>query len=241
MKLSYRARSDSGPMRSINEDCYEIGGEPPDAPPGSIFVVCDGRGGPNAGEIAAQMAAYRIVSTFDASSAPDRSKALIEAFQAANQRIYQQWSKSSTWVTVVAAVVVEEQLIIANVGDCRAYHFHAGRLRRVTVDHTVQEELIRQGLLSRDVAQHYASFITRLRAVGASVELEVDVFQDVLPKEDARLLCTDGLHGYLQDSELEQTLATTAWDEVVDRFVDLANARGGRDNVTAVVIWREES
>jgi len=240
MKLAYRARSDTGLVRSLNEDCYAVGEGQPAAPPGLLFVVCDGRGGPNAGEIAAQMAAHRIVSTYYASSASDRPQALIEAFQAANQRVYQQWSKSSTWVTVVAAVVIAEQLIIANAGDCRAYHFHAGRLRRITVDHTVQEQLIRQGLLSRDVAPHYASFITRLRAIGASADLEVDVFQEALPKEDALLLCTDGLHGYLEDGEIEQTLANVLWEEVADRFVDLANARGGRDNVTAILIWREE-
>jgi protein phosphatase len=137
-------------------------------------------------------------------------------------------------------VVVEEQLIIANVGDCRAYHFHAGRLRRVTVDHTVQEELIRQGLLSRDMAQQYASFITRLRAIGASVELEVDTFQEVLSKDDALLLCTDGLHSYLEDNEIEEILATALREEAVDRFIDLANARGGRDNATALLIWRDK-
>jgi protein phosphatase len=240
LKLTYRARSDPGPVRSINEDCYAVGEGQPDAPPGKLFVVCDGRGGPNAGEIAAQMAAHRIVSVYYALNAPDRSQALIEAFQAANQRIYQQWSKTSTWVTVVAAVVVEEQLIIANVGDCRAYHFHAGRLRRVTVDHTVQEELIRQGLLSRDMAQQYASFITRLRAIGASVELEVDTFQEVLSKDDALLLCTDGLHSYLEDNEIEEILATALREEAVDRFIDLANARGGRDNATALLIWRDK-
>ncbi len=240
MRLAYRARSDSGPLRSLNEDCYAVGEGQPDAPPGLLFVVCDGRGGRNAGELAAQMAAHRIVSTYGASSASDRSQALIEAFQAANQRVYQQWGKSTTWVTVVAAVVMAEQLIIANAGDCRAYHFHAGRLSRITVDHTVQEQLIQQGLLSPDGAQHYASFIARLRAVGASASLEVDVFQEVLAKDDALLLCTDGLHGYLEDRVIEETLATTPREEAVNRFVDLVYARGGRDNITAMLVWREE-
>jgi serine/threonine protein phosphatase PrpC len=240
MKLAYRARSETGPVRSINEDYYAVGGEQSDAPSGSIFVVCDGRGGPNAGEIAAQTAAHRIVSTYYASSASDRARALSEAFQSANRRIHQQWGKSSTRVTGVAAVVMAGQLIIASAGDCRAYHFHAGRLRRITVDHTIQEELIRQGLLSPTAAQHGSSFMRRLRALGASSDLEVDVFREVLSRDDALLLCTDGLHGYLEDREIEETLATTPREEAVNRFVDLIYARGGGDNITALLIWREE-
>ncbi len=240
MKLSYRARSDMGLVRSVNEDCYAIGDGQSDAPPGSLFVVCDGRGGPNAGEIAARMAADTIITTYYASNERDREQALIEAFQTANQRVYQQWSRSATRATAVAALLSAEQLTIANAGDCRAYHFRDKRLRRITKDHTVQEELIRQGMLLREEVQKYASYITHRRALGESVDLEVDVFREVLQKDEALLLCTDGLHGYLEDKEIEETLATTPLEEVVNRFVDLANARGGRDNVTAILIWREE-
>src|SRR5512143_2186021 len=153
MQLAYRARSDIGLVRSVNEDCYAIGDGPADAAPGSLFVVCDGRGGPNAGELAARMAADLIVATYYASDERDPEQALIGSFEAANQQVYHQWSRSATWVTAVTALLLAEQLTIASVGDCRAYHFRDRRLRRITHDHTFHEELVREGMLTREEVQ----------------------------------------------------------------------------------------
>jgi serine/threonine protein phosphatase PrpC len=227
-------------MRSINEDCFAVGSGQPEAPPGLLFVVCDGRGGPHFGEVAAQLAADTIVATYYASNEPDPAEALREAFQTANQRIYHRWGHSTTRVTAVAALVIAEQLVIASAGDCRAYHFHNGQLQRITTDHTIYEELIQQGVLTRQDVQMYSSNITRLRALGESLELNVDVFQQDLPTNAALLLCTDGLHDYVEDQEIEETLTNTPWQDAADRFVDLIYSRGGRDNVTAILIWREE-
>ncbi len=240
MKLFYRARSETGPVRSFNEDCYAVGEGQPDAPPGKLFVICDSRGGPNVGDVAAHLAADTIVTAYYAAPKSNPQHALHEAFQTANQRIYQQWSHSSTWVTAAAALIMAEQLHVASVGDCRAYQFRHRQLRRITADHTVHGELINQGMLTREDVQKFASFITRLRALGESVDLEVDLFQETLHAGDALLLCTDGLHSYLEDQEIEETLTTTPWAEVVDRFIDLVYERGGRDNATAILIWREE-
>ena len=240
MMVTYRARSDSGPVRSLNEDCYAVGQGQPDAPPGLLFVVCDGRGGPNLGDVAARLAADTISATTYAANEPDPTQALSEAFQMANQRIYQRWGHSATRVTVVAALVMAGQIFIASVGDCRAYHFHDRQLRRITTDHTFYEELIQQGMLTREDVQMYTSNITRLRALGESVELKVDLFQQALQQGEALLLCTDGLHDYLEDREIEETLTTAPLTEAVDRLIDLVYVRDGRDNVTAILIWREE-
>jgi protein phosphatase len=240
LKLSYRAKSDIGPVRSINEDCYAVGEGQPEAPPGLLFVVCDGRGGPHLGEVAAQLAADTIVASYYAANEPDPAEALREAFQTANQRIYHRWGHSLTRVTAVAALVIAEHLVIASAGDCRAYHFHDRHLQRITTDHTIYEELIQQGVLTRQDVQMYTSNITRLRALGESLELKVDVFQQALQANAALLLCTDGLHDYVEDREIEETLTTTPREAVVDRFVDLIYTRGGRDNVTAILIWRED-
>ena len=196
MKLAYRARSDIGPVRSINEDCYAVGAGQPEAPPGLLFVVCDGRGGPHLGEVAAQLAADTIMATYYAANERDPAEALREAFQTANQRIYHRWGHSTTRVTAVAALVIAEQLVIASAGDCRAYHFHNRQLQRITTDHTFYEELIQQGMLTRQDVQMYTSNITRLRALGEALELKVDLFQQGLQQDEALLLCTDGLHDY---------------------------------------------
>ncbi len=240
MKLAYRARSEVGPVRSLNEDCYAVGEAPVDAPPGLLFVVCDGRGGPHLGEVAAQLAAETIIATYYAASEPDPGQALLEAFQEANQSIYRRWGHSTTRVTATAALIINAQVNVASAGDCRAYHFRNRQLQRITTDHTFYEELIQQGMLTRQDVQMYTSSITRLRALGEAIELKVDLFQQVLQKDEALLLCTDGLHDYVEDKEIEETLATASREDVVDRFIDLIYTRGGRDNVTAILIWREE-
>jgi protein phosphatase len=240
MKLAYRARSEVGPVRAHHEDCFAVGQEQSDAPPGALFVVCDGRGGPQVGEVAAQLAAETISAAYYAAPELDPEQALSDAFQAANQRIQQRWSHSASRVTAVAALLLAEKIFIASVGDCRAYHYADRQLQQITTDHTFYDELIRQGRLTRADVQTYSTNITRLRALGELLELKVDLFKLVLQKNEALLLCTDGLHGYLENQEIEEVLATMPREEVVDHFIDLIYARGGRDNVTAVLIWPEE-
>lgn len=236
--LQYRARSDSGPVRPHNEDCYAIGEKSPDVPPGQLFVVCDGRGGPNVGEVAARLAADTISATYYAAQEDDPTPALLKAFQTASEKIYHQWGLTTTRVTAAAALVIGEQLIIANAGDCRAYRFHDQQLEQITTDHTFYSTLIQDGMLTRQDVQMYTSGITRLHALGDEVDLKADVFQQVLEQNDAVLLCTDGLHDYVEDEEMAEILTTTPRGEVVDRFIDLVTEREGRDNATAVLIWR---
>ena len=206
MKLAYRARSENGPVRSLNEDCFVVNAGQSDAAPGALFVVCDGRGGPQLGDVAAQLAAETISATYYAAQRLDPEQALREAFQAANQRIYQRWSNLPIRVTAVAALLIDGRVFIASVGDCRAYHFGAGQLQQITTDHTFYDELIRQGVFTRADVQTYSTNITRLRALGELLESKVDVFQPVLSPESALLLCTDGLHGYLENTEIEGIL-----------------------------------
>ncbi|HTP11069.1 MAG TPA: protein phosphatase 2C domain-containing protein [Anaerolineae bacterium] len=237
--LKYCARSESGPVRPLNEDCYAIGEGSADAPPGQLFVVCDGRGGPNVGDVAARLAADTIIATYYAAEDIDPTQALLKAFQTANEQIYHQWSRSSTRVTATAALAIGAQLVIANAGDCRAYHFHARQLEQITTDHTFYSTLIQDGMLTRKDVQMYTSGIARLLALGNEVDLEADVFQQTLQPGDAALLCTDGLHDYMEDEEIQEILATVPREKTVDRFIELVTERGGRDNVTAVLIWRE--
>jgi PPM family protein phosphatase len=240
MKSAYRARSEAGPVRPHNEDCFAVSEGQAGEASGSLFIVCDGRGGPQVGEVAAQLAADTIRATYYASTGVEPEQALCDAFQAANQRIHQHWGLSTTRVTAVAALLIDAQAFVASVGDCRAYHYSAGQLQRVTTDHTFYDELIRQGMLTRADVQTYSTNITRLRALGELLDQKVDLFKPVLHADDALLLCTDGLHGYVEDKEIEEALSSMPRDEVVDHCVDLVCARGGRDNLTALLIWPEE-
>jgi PPM family protein phosphatase len=240
MKFAYRARSEAGPVRPHNEDCFVIGAGSPDASPGQLFVVCDGRGGPNVGEVAARLAADTINGKYYSANELDPTQALLEAFRTASEKIYHQWGPTSTRVTAAAALVIAEQLIIANAGDCRVYRFHDRQMERITIDHTFYNTLIQEGMLTRQDVQMYTSGITRLHSLGDEVDLKADVFQQVLQKDEAVLLCTDGLHDYVEDVELAEILATVPREKVVDHFIDLVIEREGRDNATAILIWREE-
>ena len=239
MTLSYRARSEAGPVRPHNEDCYAVGEGSPDVPPGQLFVVCDGRGGPNVGEVAAQLAADTIIATYYASEEADPTQALLEAFRTASEKIYHQWGLTSTRVTAAAALVIAGQLYIASAGDCRVYRFHDQQLELITTDHTFYNTLIQDGMLTRKDVQMYTSGITRLLALGNELDLEADVFHQVLQQDEAVLLCTDGLHDYVEDEEIQEILTTVPRAETVDHFIGLVTERGGRDNVTAILIWRE--
>jgi protein phosphatase len=239
MKFAYRARSEAGPVRPHNEDYYDVSAGQLDEAPGALFIVCDGRGGPQVGEVAAQLAADTIRTTYFAAAENDPPQALTDAFQAANQRIHQNWGFSTTRVTAVAALLAGEQAFIASVGDCRAYHCSDGQLRQVTTDHTIYDALIQQGVLTRTDVQTYATHITRLRALGELLDQPVDLFRPNFQVNDLLLLCTDGLHGYLEDKEIEDTLNMLPHDAAVDRLIELVYARGGRDNLTALLIWRE--
>jgi serine/threonine protein phosphatase PrpC len=240
MKFTYRARSEAGPVRPHNEDYVVVSEAPSDEAPGALYIVCDGRGGPQVGEVAAQMAADTINMTYYAATESDPEQALCEAFQAANQRVHQHFGFSTTRVTAVAALLVEGQVIIASVGDCRAYHYRDGQLQQITHDHTFYDELIRQGMLTRADVQTYSTNITRLRALGDLLAQEVDLFKSDMQPNDALLLCTDGLHGYVEDAEVEDILKSTPPKGAIDRFIDLVYTRGGRDNITALLIWPEE-
>jgi protein phosphatase len=240
MKFVYRARSEAGPLRPHNEDYFAVSEAQTDAAPGALFIVCDGRGGPQVGEVAAHMAADTISTSYYAAVESDPEQALCDAFQAANQRVNQHFGFSTTRVTAVAALLVAGQAIIASVGDCRAYHYSGGQLQQVTHDHTFYDELIKQGMLTRADVQTYSTNITRLRALGELLEQEVDVFNLELKMSDALLLCTDGLHGYMEDQEVEDILKTTPPESAIDHLIDLVYARSGRDNVTALLIWPEE-
>ena len=240
MKLSYRAQSHIGLVRSCNEDAYAVGDGQSDEYAGSLFVVCDGMGGQGVGDVAAQLAANTIIEAYYSSENPDRGAALVEAFSAANQRVFQQVGPAADGTTAVAALLVEGKLYIAHVGDSRAYRFHSNCLQQITEDHRYIERLIRLGIITREDPRKHPGRNPLYRSVGARESIEVDLFRELMEEEDMVLLCTDGLHGFVESTEIENELRTCPFANGVGRLIDLANTRGGCDNATAILIWRDE-
>jgi PPM family protein phosphatase len=225
----HAALSDVGSVREGNEDAYL------DAPP--LFVVADGMGGASAGEVASGIVVEEFRSAHSAGTLPD---ALTDTIQEANARIYemarQDRAREGMGTTCTAAMLDGAELTLAHVGDSRAYRLRGGELVQLTDDHSLVAGLVRLGKLTQEEADVHPQRSVILRAVGVERKIEVDVAKHPLEEGDLFLLCSDGLSGMVRDEVIAETLrSVSALDEAAEMLIDLANASGGRDNITAVL------
>jgi serine/threonine protein phosphatase PrpC len=199
-------------------------------------------GGHNAGQIASEAALKIIVRAYfaDFPTQRDVAGALQAAFQSANELICAAASRfpnrAGMGTTATVAVVRDQTLTIAHVGDSRAYLLRDGRLRQLTDDHSWVEEQVRRGGMSRQAALQspYRNVITR--SIGMGAELEADIVEERLAPGDLILLCTDGLTGYLDGPALAERLDAGSPAAAALALVDAANDAGGRDNITALLL-----
>jgi protein phosphatase len=228
-------KSDTGRQRRANEDSFFVR-----AP---LFVVADGMGGAQAGEVASRLAA----ETFSAGLPDDgSSEARLEArVRQANQRIHERSQEdralNGMGTTLTAAYLDGDELALAHVGDSRAYLLRDGELTRLTRDHTLVEELVRRGeLTEQEAAEHpQRSIITR--ALGPEPDIDIDLHTHRVHAGDVLLLCSDGLTGMIGEDEVQELLAGAASLRDAGRaLVDAANEAGGRDNITVVLFRLEE-
>jgi serine/threonine protein phosphatase PrpC len=238
--------SDVGKKRQHNEDAYLI-----DESLG-LYVVCDGMGGHAAGEVASAQAIKSIkqcveaekgtLDTFRKAPAENRETATAvaeKAIQKACGDIYAMaladTSKRGMGTTCVLMIVVGSKALIGHVGDSRIYLLRGGQAHRLTEDHTLIQQQIKAGVITKEqaAASQYKNVITR--AVGIQASVQVDTLLVDLAPGDVFLLCSDGLHGYLPDEEVALLLAAPP-ERTPKHLVDLANQRGGKDNITAVVL-----
>jgi PPM family protein phosphatase len=228
-------KSDTGRQRRANEDSFFVR-----AP---LFVVADGMGGAQAGEVASRLAA----ETF-ASGLPDdgtSEQRLEERVRAANARIHEVSQEdralNGMGTTLTAAYLDDDELALAHVGDSRAYLLRDGELSRLTRDHTLVEELVRRGeLTEQEAAEHpQRSIITR--ALGPEPDIDIDLHTHPVRAGDVLLLCSDGLTGMIGEDEVASILSGAAsLGDAGRALVDAANAAGGRDNITVVLFRLED-
>ncbi len=223
-------RTDTGRQRSENEDSLFVR-----AP---IFVVADGMGGAQAGEVASKAAADAFDRDLPESPPEDF---LRETIEAANRRIHDlaraDPSKAGMGTTITAAIVdaQSEEVGIGHVGDSRAYRLRRGRLERLTRDHSLVEEMRRKGQITDAQAEDHPQRSIITRALGPEPEVEVDVQTVAAAPGDVFLLCSDGLTTMVKEERIGAVLsATTSMREAVRQLIDEANAAGGRDNITAM-------
>ncbi len=241
--LKYAAKTDMGQVRENNEDKFDFY-EPEDPPllcaRGSLFAVGDGIGGAQAGQIASEMMLKLLISNYYDRANDDLHGALVGAITAANDRIYHLArmipERNGMGTTLTAAIFVEDKVVIAQVGDSRAYLIRDGAVQQVSQDHSWVEENVRAGLMTRSDAENspFRNVITR--SVGASPDVQPDLYEEECREGDIWVLCSDGLTGYVQDAEILTIAGGHAPSEAARQFIELANSRGGRDNITVFVI-----
>src|SRR4051794_38523999 len=228
-------RTDTGRQRSANEDSFFAR-----AP---VFVVADGMGGAQAGEVASKIAAEAFEPGNQGDQPPETY--LRGVVEGANARIFdlseQDSSRSGMGTTLTAAFVQGDEVSFAHVGDSRAYVFRDGKLRRLTSDHSLVEELRRQGRLTEQQAEEHPQRSIITRALGPEPEVEVDTMTYPARPGDRFLLCSDGLTTMVPEERMKAILASAPdLDAAATQLVREANEAGGRDNITVVAFRLEE-
>ncbi len=248
--IEAHGQTDVGRRRKINEDSFLV------SPETSLFAVCDGMGGHNAGEVASRMA-IETLSSFVEKSAIEKeitwpwgidanlsfdANRLKTAIKLANARVFQAADNreelTGMGTTVVATLVNEDLLTIGSAGDSRCYLVRGGELRQLTRDDSWVSAALGEGILNSDDVEHHPLRNVITKAVGARDSIELDVTEQRLEPGDVVMLCSDGLHGMLNDQQLAGLLLPVpeSLEQAAARLIDAANEAGGRDNVTVVLL-----
>ncbi len=244
MRLNVGAASNVGRVRQVNEDAYLVRADQ------GLFVVCDGMGGAAAGEVASSLA----VETIAAHAVDDalgegidngfqpRTAALCRAVLAANRTIIdraaQDADQAGMGTTVVGVWVADGLASIAHVGDSRAYISHNDTFESLTRDHSLVEAQVQAGLIDREASLKSEHQNVLLRALGREPDVQVEMGETAIAAGDQLLLCTDGLTRMVSDDRLAEALRRFRGDPqaACDHLIETANAGGGPDNITVIVV-----
>ncbi|MBX3056184.1 MAG: Stp1/IreP family PP2C-type Ser/Thr phosphatase [Anaerolineae bacterium] len=236
--------TDTGLVREHNED-YIACREPVDPQDiqqnGWIYLVADGVGGADAGEVASHFASERMIAHFvENQQEPDWGRRLLDAMQAANsdlrQLVAERNNNSRMATTMVTAVLKENQVFIGNVGDSRAYHWRNGQLQQITRDQSLVAKLLEEGAITEAEAEVHPRKNVILYSLGSENKPKIELFTLTLLSGDIILLCSDGLTRHVSDREINETLGKEAPDVAAELLMQMARQRGGEDNISVVVI-----
>lgn len=232
--------SDVGMKRRVNEDRYAI------APDLGLFVVADGMGGHTAGQLASELAtsaALRAVRGLQGSDTSPGDR-LRHAVQCANRRVLEEAQArpdlAGMGTTLVMLMASGTSATLAHVGDSRGYLVCDGQIRCLTEDHSLVGELVRKGQLTESAAREHPHRHVLTRAVGVSEEVSAEIGELQIVPGDVLVLCSDGLTTHLRDEEIaEVVVGNSDLNDACHELVDAANARGGQDNTTVIMLRYE--
>jgi protein phosphatase len=241
--VEFGAHTDEGIRHEVNED--SLAGPAADLAPqalaqkGYLCVVADGSGEHAVGKAASDLAVHVVMQEYYADTTEDVEDSLRRALRMANAEVYRQSQNppyAGMGASLVAAVVQEDSLTVAHVGNCRAYLVRGDTMETLTTDHTWVAEQVRDGQLTPQKAQQHERRRELTRLLGREAQLAVDVSQRTLHPGDRLLLCSDGLWEYVDETAMRRVLSAQPAQAAAEQLVALANVAGGPDNITAAVL-----
>jgi len=239
--MKYAVKTDIG-KRVHNEDSYLLS-EKDEFP--MLFVVADGMGGHAAGSVASKLLVKQL-EMFDRMVEPERELELLRhAIESANLGIFHAAEKDRALrgmgTTLVAALILGKDYIAANVGDSRMYQYSQDQLETITTDHSLVEQLVLAGAITKDEARVHPQRNIITRAMGVSPKVDVDLFERSWSAGDILMICSDGLHGAVEEDDIIPVLSSNrSLDSMCDVLIQLALDNGGTDNITLILIRLEE-
>lgn len=234
--------TDQGKVRQHNED---NGGVFVNKDGDYFAVVADGMGGHRAGDVASAMTITNLKAFWEETSgisSPDiAEKWLYEHILKINELLFHHSNDHSECngmgTTFVGAICTRKFSTIAHIGDSRCYLLNANGFSQMTEDHSLVNELVRSGQITREDAEHHPRKNVLLRALGTDQQIEVDIKTIILEDEDTLILCSDGLSNKVTENEMQEILKSDqTFEEMVNMFIQLANERGGEDNITLAIV-----
>lgn len=230
---------DVGRCRNINQDYIFVSEKPVGNLP-NLFLVADGMGGHKAGDLASEYTVSQVCEAVTKSMQKIPLQIFRGAFQYANQRLIEKARESSAYTgmgtTLVAVTVEDDTAYVANVGDSRLYKI-GDQIEQITEDHSLVEEMVRMGEISKEEARNHPEKNIITRAIGVSETVEPDYFDTKLRKGECLLLCSDGLSNMIDDAQIKEILdRRTDLRSGVEELVRTANRNGGKDNIAVVLI-----
>lgn len=244
MRFDVYGVTDTGCVRELNEDSYIICGFENGTEPG-FCVVADGMGGHNAGEVASKLAVDYITNSLNGilSDSPpsDVPRHINDALSDANASIYkmsrEDITRSGMGTTAVVCAFADGEGFIANIGDSRAYACRNNEIYQITVDHSVVEEMVECGTITKEEARIHPQKNIITRAVGSDETTKADIFEYEYKPGDSIIMCSDGLSGMVEDNVILSVVRQGGSSkETAEKLMELAKENGGLDNITVIVI-----
>lgn len=254
MKIYSYGQTDVGNKRELNEDSFAVLSDE------GLFIVADGMGGHNAGEIASTMSIETIIKFFRAGRKDEdmtwpykldsnyslEANKLKVGIKFANRRIYRASVDNTSYngmgTTIVALLVnrKDNRLYIAHVGDSRCYRFYKGKLEQITEDHSLVNEYLRAGQITKEQAEKFPHKNVIMRALGMKENVVVDLQEREILSNEIYLSCSDGLSDMIKDEEIEKILnENKTLKETTEELIKTANKNGGKDNITVTMLKTE--